>query len=307
MKKALTWKLLLFIGLCPFIAPFFYYSIQHLAHNHYSWTLTDMLVLWSFLYWPTYLVGLVLLFVSIYKLRKFQVDSCEGKEHVKPVMNCRKPAFWIVLLAVIACIVVAIYSITNPIAKREFPINGSYISDLDTERVVETIAKAERLDDGSQLCVNGDNFDLTFTPDFKWADDGAIRFFYPKNQKTYSAQLRMFHDENKYFITDSTKWPEQEQSFKLFHYLDALKYMPQEEIRQLSPDADKYSVYQVHDGTPDDYERVLEYGQNGIEEIEGWNIHLVVQPWYEVAASGYSASGDEVIHIFYNLPDFIDD
>jgi hypothetical protein len=44
MKKKILWKLLLLIGLCPFIAPVFYFFLQHFAHNQYSWTLTDMLI-----------------------------------------------------------------------------------------------------------------------------------------------------------------------------------------------------------------------------------------------------------------------
>ena len=121
-----------------------------------------------------------------------------------------------------------------------------------------------------------------FTSYFEWANDGAIRFFYLKNQATYSAQLRMIHDDNKYFITDSSEWVEQEQFFKLIHYLDALKYMPQEEIRKLSPDADGFSVYMRNDGVPGDYNRVLKYSQNGVEDIDGWYIHLEVQPLHEV-------------------------
>ena len=70
MDKGLIWRLLLFIGVCPFIAPFFYYFLQHIAHNDYSWTIIEMLILWSFLYWPTYLIGLALLAISIYKLKK---------------------------------------------------------------------------------------------------------------------------------------------------------------------------------------------------------------------------------------------
>lgn len=69
MKKKFIWKLLLVIGLCPFIAPFFYYFLLHFTHNDYSWILTDMLIVWSFLYWPTYLIGLVLLAISINKLK----------------------------------------------------------------------------------------------------------------------------------------------------------------------------------------------------------------------------------------------
>ena len=211
----------------------------------------------------------------------------------------KKILFGFIALAVIACVVVICVLIDHA-AEREFPIDGNNVTDIDPDHVVEMIAEAKRLDDGSQLCVNEDNFDLMFTSDFKWANDGAIRFFYTKNHKIYNAQLRMFHDDNTYFITDSSKWIDQKQSFKLFFYLEALKYMPQEEIRKLSPNADGYSVYMRNDGVPGDYERVLKYSQNGIEEIDGWKIHLEIQPLYEVPEGGYSGSGDELIHIFYN-------
>jgi len=220
------------------------------------------------------------------------------KDRVKSVMNYKKPAFWIVMVAVIACIVVAVCFLTNPPSAREFPINGQNVSQLDTDQVIEKIVAAENLEDGSQLCVNADNFDLMFTPEFNWANDGAIRYFYYENNHVYSAQLRMFHEENKYFITERSEWIEQDQIFKLFHYLDALKYMPQEEIRQLSPDADGYSVMQVHDGKPGSYERVLTYSSNGVEELDGWYIHLEVQPLHEVNGA-YNGRGDEVIHLFY--------
>ena len=211
----------------------------------------------------------------------------------------KKTLFGFIALAVIACVVVTCVLIDHA-AEREFPIDGDNVADIDPNRVVEMIAEAKRLDDGSQLCVNEDNFDLMFTSDFKWANDGTIRFFYTKNHKIYSAQLRMFHDDNTYFITDSSKWIDQEQSFKLFFYLEALKYMPQEEIRKLSPNADGYSVYMRNDGVPGDYERVLKYSQNGIEEVDGWKIHLEIQPLYEVPEGGNNGSGDELIHIFYN-------
>ncbi len=223
----------------------------------------------------------------------------DTKGRIRNLADWRKHTFLVVLPAVAACIVLAVGLLTNPAAKHEFPINGSNVSELDTEQVVGMIARAEKLEDGSQLCVNEDGFDLMFTSDFDWANDGAIRYFYVKNQKTYSAQLRMFHDENKYFITDSDEWIDQEQSFKLFHYLDALKYMPQEEIRQLSPDADGYSVILRHDGVPEDYERVLKYNQRGVRDSNGWYIHLEVQPLHEID-EGYHGRGDEVIHLFYN-------
>lgn len=63
MNKTLKWKLLLLIGLCPFAAPFIYNMVMH-------WELLDMLVLWSYVYWPTYIIGLFLIGLSIFKLKK---------------------------------------------------------------------------------------------------------------------------------------------------------------------------------------------------------------------------------------------
>ena len=229
----------------------------------------------------------------------------DTKGRINNLSKWKKPAAWVVLIAVVACVVLAISLLTNPAAKREFPINGSNVSELDTEKVVGMIAKAEKLEDGSQLCVNADNFDLMFTSDFNWANDGAIRFFYGKNQKFYSAQLRMFHDENKYFITERSEWVEQDRIFLLQHYLDALKYMPQEEIRQLSTDADGYCVMQVDYGVPDDFNRVITYSADGAMELDGWYIHLEVQPLHEVEGSAYNGSGDEVIHLFYGHQDLV--
>lgn len=224
----------------------------------------------------------------------------DTKGRILNLAKWKKPAVIVVVLATIACVVLAVGLLTNPAVKREFPINGSNVSELDTEMVVEKIAKAEGLKNSSQLLVSADNFDLMFTSDFNWANDGAIRFLYGQNQKYYSAQLRMFHDDNKYFITDRSEWIEPEKIFLLSHYLDALKYMPQAEIRQLSPDADGYSVFMRHEGTPSDYDRILKYNQNGVQESDGWLIHLEVQPLHENDGGGYFGSGTEVIHIFYH-------
>ena len=63
MKKSVIWKLLLLVGICPFAAPFIYNLVM-------QWELFDMLVLWSYIYWPTYIIGLLLIIISIYKLKK---------------------------------------------------------------------------------------------------------------------------------------------------------------------------------------------------------------------------------------------
>ena len=68
MKKGLSWKILLLMGSIPFIFPFINFAYERMTAS--SWTLGEWLILYSFVYWPTYLIGLVLLAISIYKMKK---------------------------------------------------------------------------------------------------------------------------------------------------------------------------------------------------------------------------------------------
>jgi len=67
VRKKIIWKLLLVMGIIPFIVPFvlglYRMSIE-------SWNYGDWLILYSLVYWPTYLIGLVLIAISIFKLIK---------------------------------------------------------------------------------------------------------------------------------------------------------------------------------------------------------------------------------------------
>ena len=66
MNRNVIWRILLIIGLIPFAAPFLGFAYEML--NASSWTLGDWLIMYSFVYWPTYLAGLVLILLSVYKL-----------------------------------------------------------------------------------------------------------------------------------------------------------------------------------------------------------------------------------------------
>ena len=68
MKNKMIWQLLLIIGIIPFTAPFISFVYEILIFS--SWTLIDWLVMYSFIYWPTYVVGMILIIVSISKLHK---------------------------------------------------------------------------------------------------------------------------------------------------------------------------------------------------------------------------------------------
>ena len=216
------------------------------------------------------------------------------KERVRRVLNYKKPAFWIVIVAVVTSLVLAVCFLTNPKGPREFPMTGRNLSDLDTDQILSGICEAEGLDDPSVLNTNADNFDMAVTSDFDLDNAGAIRFYYVENKKTYCAQLRLFYEENQYFVTERSEWLEQTKIYKLRDYLDALRYLPQEEIRKLSPDADHYSIYMRPEGTPEDYSRVVTYGKDGAGEIVGWQIHLEIVP----SQNGHG-TGADVIHAFY--------
>lgn len=46
----------------------------------------------------------------------------------------KKPAFTVVLPAAITCIALVLVLLANPTAKREFPMNGSNVSQLSAEQ-----------------------------------------------------------------------------------------------------------------------------------------------------------------------------
>lgn len=158
----------------------------------------------------------------------------------------------------------------------------------------------ENLDEQIPIYVNGNNFELTLTPDFDWAHDEAIKFFYMKKEDTYGAQLRLFNEENKYFITETTKLPKQEKVYKIEFYLDELKYIPQEKIRELFPNADKYLLFQMENGTPNGYEHSIMYDSSGIRDSDGWLIHLCIQPLYKKDGAYTSSVKDGAMHLFYS-------
>ncbi len=222
----------------------------------------------------------------------------DTKGRIRNLAKWRKPARWVIIGAVVLCAVLAVGLLTDPEENREFTMKSTGIYGLENELILEKIAQAEHLEDPSLINVNADNFDILLNADFSWANDGAIRFFYEKEQETYCAQLRMFTEENKYFITETAPWSAQLARFKLSDYLSALKYLPQEEIRALSLEADAYDIWLETEGAPADYERVITYDQTGVKPISGWFIHLRIEPLHGENGT-YNGSGDEVIHVFY--------
>ncbi len=84
------------------------------------------------------------------------------KERVKSVMNYKKPTFWVIVLAVIACVVVAICFLTNPVSIKNYirlqsthstPPAAFFSLELAEEDTQGTVI-AERWENGKCISTN---------------------------------------------------------------------------------------------------------------------------------------------------------
>lgn len=211
------------------------------------------------------------------------------------------PVAWIIFLAAVCALAATVLQSARK-AEQEFPMAGKNVSQLDTEQIISHVKKTQKCRKNMDLYVNGDNFDLQLTADFDLTDGGAVRFFYPDGKTTYSAQLRIFSDTGKFFVTQRSEWAQQQTQYQLADYLDALKYLPQAEIRAHFPDAEGFYVSLTEEGAPEDYEDTLTYHANGAGEISGWQIHLALTPRQEHLQMGEEAASAQeakTLHLFY--------
>ena len=220
------------------------------------------------------------------------------KQRVKAVMADAESPRGIGAAAMMACALVALCFLTDPLPGRTFPMAGAAVTDLSPEYVVSQIARIEKVEDAAALYLTDDQFEVVLTPDFRWVDDPALRFFYDRGEKTRGAQLRMFCEEQEYFVTKSGTWQLAGQHFPLEQYLEALRYLPQAEIRRLSPEADQYIVLVAAGDAPADAARTITYTARGAGPVEEPYLHLMIAPLHEKGGA-YHGAGSETIDLFY--------
>ena len=211
------------------------------------------------------------------------------------------PVAWIIFLAAVCALAATVLQSARK-TEQEFPMAGKNVSQLDTEQIISHVKKTQKCRKNTDLYVNGDNFDLQLTADFDLTDGGAVRFFYPDGKTTYSAQLRIFSDSGKFFVTQRSEWTQQQTQYQLADYLDALKYLPQAEIRARFPDAEGFYVSLTEEGAPEDYEDTLTFRASGAGEISAWQIHLALTPRQEHLQMGEEAASAQeakMLHLFY--------
>ncbi|MBQ9931287.1 MAG: hypothetical protein IJO79_02960 [Firmicutes bacterium] len=229
------------------------------------------------------------------------------KARIRTVLKYKKPSAAIAIIAVAACILVAACFLTNPFVDREFPMYADNIADLEVETILEQIREVEDLEEDALILANQDNFDLFLTSAFDFPDDRSVmmRCVFPDKNGFSYLQLRIFADENRCVLTESNEWNTSVTAVPLQYYLEALKYLPQEAIRELSPDADAYSVMlSGYDYTGSD--RIITYNAEGVLPTDVIGTQLCIQPMHKSVGkeSQYHGSGDEIIHLFFAPVEF---
>ena len=123
------------------------------------------------------------------------------KDRVKSVLSYKKPAFWIIIAAVVACVVVAVCFLTNPLnAKYKGPLSCTRYD--GEEDGLETITKIDFTEDAQKNIISILN-------EAKW-DEGDFKAEYDfelvlKNAKImYSSEYGVFVDKTNglYSILD---------------------------------------------------------------------------------------------------------
>jgi len=66
-KKDTTSKYIILTGLLPFIIPILA-GIYKITIE--SWNMVDWLILYSYIFWPSYIIGLILIIIGIIKLKR---------------------------------------------------------------------------------------------------------------------------------------------------------------------------------------------------------------------------------------------
>ena len=189
--------------------------------------------------------------------------------------------------------------------RRYFPMQGANLADLRSDEIVWRIAEITGAADDNILASDG-NFGLQVSGDFMWSFTNVIEMNLTKKtlggSKFYRCQLQIKPDESQFFVTDIWKNSPSERQYALREYLDALKYLPQKQIRTLAPEeTDLYLIDVIEGGMPDDDQPCIFYDKDGVTERRDWLIRLDVLPTVrdEQNDGSHIGVGEDRIHLFF--------
>ena len=219
----------------------------------------------------------------------------------------------VVSISVILIIVIAIgAALVDSGVWNHFPMSEKNISELDTDSILSNISKVKKLENTSEIWTDESGIYALVDPNFNW-NSFHTGLCYTKNQKTYYSQLHIYGGDNEYSILkyedvyfeypiyEGYKWSDNEEAHKLRDLLNAVKYLPQEEIKKLAPNADAYSRDYKSDLSPNNEDYVINYNKDGITNTDGSKIHLTIWPMQRDKQhnNGYISNGQNLIHAYY--------
>lgn len=107
------------------------------------------------------------------------------KGRIKSVLSYKKPAFWVILIAVIACIAVAIGFMTNPVDDKKIPDN------------INVLESGSSLDGLSVEITNADFSDFAPYIEIEWANETDTDFIFGEEHHFYREVNGKWQDCNE--------------------------------------------------------------------------------------------------------------
>jgi len=184
--------------------------------------------------------------------------------------------------------------------EREFPMQGDNLADLHSGEIISHITEFVGAEDNI-IFAPVSSFGFQVNTDFVLQEGGTINIIFPKRNRYYGRQLQIRPSEALFWLTGTWKAALPEKYCLLEDYLDALRYLPQEEIRSLTKiQADRYSIDSAADDMPDDGKPCILYGKSGVVQQGVRKIRFTVWPTVRSEQNdGYEGNGDNVLHLFY--------
>ena len=190
---------------------------------------------------------------------------------------------------------------------NHFPMQGVNLSDLQADDITRNIVQITGAKNGEVFVPGEANFHIQVTDSFDWLIDGAISIIFSRDRfgsvHYYSSQLRIFPDNNEFFLTSPQRQEPNWNKIPLRDYLDALKHIPQDTVIELSRDNPamfNISIRDVDYWSNYDLPRVY-YDRNGLTgSVIDWSIMFDVIPGYAIEGiDGFTGYGSDVILLFF--------
>lgn len=138
------------------------------------------------------------------------------KERIKTVMHYKKPAFWLILTALLLCGIAAVCFLTNPLRDEEEEQHSFYATVLETEEkrvLVEPVSGSDERNSADRIWAN-----LTETIPRIVSGDTVRVIYNGQIDETYPAQISSV---SAVYIVSNTEDIEVEDEIRSYYYSDS--------------------------------------------------------------------------------------